>query len=74
MAYILEINERIIDTKTNPKPIQKLLKNNCRIVSLRRSTSCIIKKPIKADFSAVFMGFLILVLNSDFYYFRNLIR
>jgi len=28
MAYILEINKRIIVTKTNPKPFQKHLKNS----------------------------------------------
>jgi len=28
MAYILEINERIIDSKTNPKPIQNQSKTN----------------------------------------------
>jgi len=31
MAYILKINERIIDTKTNPKPIQNQYKTNLRI-------------------------------------------
>jgi len=33
MAYILEINERIIDTKTNPKPFQNQWKVILRIIS-----------------------------------------
>jgi len=33
MAYILEINERSIDSKTNPKPFQNQLKTNLRIIA-----------------------------------------
>jgi len=32
MAYLLELNERIMDTKTNPKPIQNQLKINLRSI------------------------------------------
>ena len=32
MAYILGINESNIETKTNPKPIQKQLKTYRRII------------------------------------------
>ena len=31
MAYILKINERIIDTKTNLKPFQNQLKKNSKM-------------------------------------------
>jgi len=33
MAYFLEINERIIVHKTNPKPIQNQSKANIRIIT-----------------------------------------
>jgi hypothetical protein len=32
MAYILGINEKIIEPKTNPKPIQKRSKTGLRII------------------------------------------
>jgi len=31
MAFILEINERIIEHKTNPKPFENQLKNNSKM-------------------------------------------
>ena len=44
MAYILEINDRIIDTKTNPKPTQNQLKNDnkmgCKIYSCEIEFKC----------------------------------
>jgi len=33
MAYILEINDRIIDTKTNPKPTQNRSKTIRRMIT-----------------------------------------
>jgi len=32
MAYILKIKERIIESKTNPKPIQNQFKNNLKTI------------------------------------------